>query len=238
MFVLRILPRSARFVVVNSWPLLAVVLAFLPVQFGLDRSYTYLYGQVEQTSWLVGLLIPGCLLLQILVDVFAQALVLALAWSKIMGTPLSFKSFRDWLALSFRVFFAFTALYYLAYILGFALFMLPLLAFVLAFPYLDIVILFEHAPLRKSVRRNFELLLAMPTPAVILSIIRFFFAGWIPLALILSRMPETYSDLYGFIWAIFSLPVDVTFLVLYAYLAKEKIPRFFYDVAFEDEDQE
>jgi len=237
MFALGLLSRSAGFVIKYSWPLLAAAVVYIPLQFALEEA-SYFFYEINKTSGNIFLLaLPLLLLINALLDLFYQALIYSLAWSKLHEAPLTFKSFRDWLALSFFTFYAYILIYYLVFISGWAMLMLPMLAFMIAFPFLDIVILFEHKPLGESMRRNFALLFAMPVPAVALSLVRFVLAGWIPLVVNLSGSLKPYLDLYGNLLVLLILPVDVSFLVLYSYLTRKKTPKSFTGVPFEDIDK-
>jgi hypothetical protein len=232
MAALGLLSRSAMFVIEYSWPLLAVALVYIPLQFALEEASDFFF-EFDKTSGNIALIaLPLLLLINALIDLFYQALIYSLAWSKLHETPLTFRSFRDWLAPSFFTFYAYILIYYLVFFAGWAMLMLPLLAFMIAFPFLDIVILFEQKPLGESMRKNFALLLAMPVPVVALSLVRFVLAGWIPLAIYLSGSLKPYLDLYGYLLVLLVLPVDVSFLVMYSYLKHKKMPGSFVGAGF------
>lgn len=226
MSVFRLLYTGARFAAIHSWPVLAVAALFIPLQFGIDQSNRSVqdYFNTGDDMARYFLLLSPYLLLNALFDTLYRGALLALVWSRLRKSPLGYRAWREWLKLSFWNYFLYTLLFYCFVILGWTLAMLPLLLFFLAFPYLDVVILFEQKRLGAGVRRNLALFTAMPGPAIGLSLVRFALYGFVPLLLYAAESSESMSSIYGYALIILEVPVSVAFLALYHVLTQGRPP--------------
>ncbi|HUT55519.1 MAG TPA: hypothetical protein VM658_19165 [bacterium] len=230
----KLLGRSAGFTIKNAWPLLAALAIFAPVDYALNHFHHFLFENLKVFSGELFFAPPLSVLLINLVYALYQALLYALIWSRLHATPLTYKAFRDWLALSFWNFYLYFLIYYLIMVVGAGLLMIPVLIFYLVFPYLDLAILFDQKPLGAAIRKNLALIALMPVPVITLSLIRFVLAGFIPLILFAAGNSDAYQDAYTFLLPLLSLPVDVSVVVLYSYLTRHKIPRFYGGLDFDD----
>jgi hypothetical protein len=229
----KLLGRSVEFTLKNAWPLIAALVLFAPADYALNYYHHYLFDNLRGFSGALFFVLPLSALLINLAYALFQALLYALIWSRLHGLPVSYQSFRAWIKLSFWNFYLYFLIYYLIMMVGGAL-LIPTLLFFLLFPYLDLVILYEQKPLGAAIRKNLALIPAMPAPIIILSMIRFALYGLAPLILFLAGQSRAFQDAYIILVPFLSLPVDVSVVLLYSYLTRNKIPRYYAGLDFDD----
>jgi hypothetical protein len=234
MWALRLWGRSIEFCVKHAWPLLVALIVFAPADFAVNQYHDYLFKNLNYFSGPLFFVPPLSVLLINLVYALFQALIYALIWSRLTALPLTYKSFRDWLALSFWNYYLYFLIYYLIMMVGGALLMIPVLLFFLLFPYLDLVILYEQKPLGAAIRENLSLIAPMPVPIIVLSVFRFMLYGFAPLILFVAGNNNTLRDTYTLALPFLSLPVDVSVVVLYFYLTRHKVPRYYMGLDFDE----
>jgi len=224
-----LLRLCVRFTMANSWPLLALAALFVPVIFGLDYSSRELFSlfNLEDNPWLYFPLIAPYVPVFALVSTFYYSLLMYLGWAILHKNPVSYRSFHDWLRLSFWNYFLFSLIYYMVVMGGLVFAILPVFIYMIILPYLEIVILFEQKNLRESFSRSIELLLAMPGPAVIVGVIRFAVIISLPYTLMVLDLDSRITGITQYVTVILEVPFYIAYLVLFSILIKEHLPETF-----------
>jgi hypothetical protein len=223
----RLLLASARFVFLNSWPVLAVTAFYLPLQLGFDSGMQELLAWLkprESVGPVLGLM-AGQIVFQAVLDCLYMSVFTAVAWARLQQTEISYRAWRDWFRPAAGRLYLYFLVYDLLLIFGVMLLELPALAFLLALPFLAIVILLEKPqPLKAAIRRNLALLGLVTGTAVGLSLLRSLFQAWAPLMAILFTESDKYGYLVSYAGIVADAPVEVSFLVLYSVLTMKRVP--------------
>ncbi len=232
MAALRTLARTALFVLANSWPILAVMVAYLGCQFGLDQSLKDVLdmareiGGEENLSFIAVLYIP----LHAAMDSIFSSLFFFVVWSRLRGEKKGWRDFFIWLRPVFGVFFAYHFLINFFYFGGLLFLIYPLFVFLL--PYMELVILFERRGLRDAFKRNLALLLSLLLPTAVICLINALPVLAVSFIMEASDKSSLVVSMYQYSLFIIMVPVDATLVVFYYYLTRGMMPKGFEDEEF------
>ena len=154
-----------------------------------------------------------------------QSLLIFAIWTKLHKSDFSYRLWRDWAVMSFPVFFFFNFLILAVFKSGLGIFVFPFIIFLM--PFIDIIILFEQKGLVDAFKKNIIVALLLPTPTIILSIVRLLLIGWVPVSLILMEVPYQARTLIMYSMIILIVPVDTCFIALYSLFTTKKMPEGF-----------
>jgi hypothetical protein len=224
----RLIIDSVIFILKNSWPILAISALYLPIQVSLDQSEIYLFKilSINQEEIIRTLIISfPYLFFDTLSGTIYQSVLIFAIWTKLHKVKFTYKSWRDWAILSFPVFFFFNFLIMATFKSGLGIFLFPFIIFLM--PYVDLVILFEQKGIVDSFRQNIIVALLLPTPTIIMSIIRLVLIGWLPISLLMMEVPYQARSLIMYSMIVFLVPFDTCFIVLYSLYSDKKLPDGF-----------
>ncbi len=231
-----LLLRSVRFVLVHSWPVMAVVALYLPVQLLLEVAQTDLRETLalgeSPLAFTVTLL--ALVILNALIDAIYYSILLSVIWSKLQGLELSYSRWRERTLAAAWPLFVFLMLYQVVWIFSIPLAMIPLMALFATMPLVMIMILFESQPLGPAVRRNLSVLKSAPGPLVALGLAKFALLAWTPFLLAVSEVGKPYPSVAVYVGLILCVPIDVALLASYSFLSLNKPPLGFFSDPVDD----